>query len=469
MTDAIVIGAGPTGLATAMLMASAGVAVTVLERDPAGLPSDAENAWDTWDRRSVAQFRQIHYLQPAGYQLLCRHLPAVVDELRALGAIVQNHIDVFGSMVPGLVQEPGDERFDTLTTVRRPVMELAFARAAAGTANVEVRRGAVVSALVTGESAITGVPHVVGVRLETGDTLRGDVVIDASGRRTAIPRHLVDIGAREPEETGIDVGFTYNTRYYRGEHPAYRADMLSSLRSISMLTFRGDRDTWGVTLYHAPDDKAMRAVRNADVFERVVRAHPLHAHWMDGDPITDVASMVSTANTRRSYVIDGVPVATGIVPVGDAWGFTNPSIGRGITLGVMHAVDTVPAVVEHLDDPVAAHQAWQTATDARAVPFHEATIAFDVTRGPEVEAERHGLPVPVSDDPAAQIGKALDSARHYDADVFRAWAEVGTLQAQPLDVIGRPGVLDRILEVASTNEPYQAPGPTRQELEALVA
>ena len=80
-----------------------------------------------WDRRSVAQFRQVHYLQPLGYSLLCAHLPAVIDQLRSAGAIMQNHVDVFGSMVPDLERQPGDERYDTLTTVRRPVIELAFA------------------------------------------------------------------------------------------------------------------------------------------------------------------------------------------------------------------------------------------------------------------------------------------------------------------------------------------------------
>ncbi|MGH8978987.1 MAG: FAD-dependent oxidoreductase, partial [Acidimicrobiia bacterium] len=205
-----------------------------------------------------------------------------------------------------------------------------------------------------------------------------------------------------------------------------------------------------------------------EVFDRVVRAHPLHAHWIDGEPITDVASMVSTANTQRSYAIDGLPVATGIVPVGDAWGYTNPSIGRGVSLGVMHAVDVVSAMVDDLDDPAAAHAAWQKATALRAEGFHEATVAFDVVRGPEVEAERHGRPVPVSEDPVAQITKALDSARHYDADVFRAWADIATLQADPLEVLGRPGVMDRVLDVAGNAEPYQAPCPDRTELEALV-
>jgi hypothetical protein len=38
-------------------------------------------------------------------------------------------------------------------------------------------------------------------------------------------------------------------------------------------------------------------------------------------------SMVSGADRLRSYVVDGAPVVTGMVSVGDAWACTNPSLG----------------------------------------------------------------------------------------------------------------------------------------------
>jgi hypothetical protein len=45
--------------------------------------------------------------------------------------------------------------------------------------------------------------------------------------------------------------------------------------------------------------------------------------------------------------MDGVPVATGIVSVGDAWACTNPSLGRGITMGLM--VDRIMEVAGTLE------------------------------------------------------------------------------------------------------------------------
>ncbi len=65
MADIVVLGGGPTGLATAILLAQQGLDVVVLDRDEAA-PDDPEVAWESWQRRSVGPFRLVHYLQPGG-------------------------------------------------------------------------------------------------------------------------------------------------------------------------------------------------------------------------------------------------------------------------------------------------------------------------------------------------------------------------------------------------------------------
>jgi hypothetical protein len=39
----------------------------------------------------------------------------------------------------------------------------------------------------------------------------------------------------------------------------------------------------------------------------------------------------------RRFVIDGQPVATGVVAVSDAWACTDPSVGRGASIAPVHA------------------------------------------------------------------------------------------------------------------------------------
>ena len=64
MAKIVVLGAGVCGLAAGMILARDGHDVTVLERDPAGVPDTPGEAWERWTRSGVAQFRQPHYLHP---------------------------------------------------------------------------------------------------------------------------------------------------------------------------------------------------------------------------------------------------------------------------------------------------------------------------------------------------------------------------------------------------------------------
>jgi 2-polyprenyl-6-methoxyphenol hydroxylase-like FAD-dependent oxidoreductase len=462
MVDVIVIGGGPTGLTAAMKLAGLGATVTVVERDPAPIPDSPTEAWERWERRAVAQFRQIHYLQPAGRWELEDHVPAVIDELRGVGAIELHPDVVFKAPEPSAEPDP---KYSTLTTSRRPVLELAFARAAANTTGVDIRRGEVVTSLLTGPEVIPGVPHIVGVELGDGETLRADLVVDASGRRSAVGDMLVDAGASEMATESTELGFVYTTRFYRGELPEYRADMLTPLGCISALTIHGDDDTWGATLYSHPADKAFRNLRDPEVFERVYRLLPDHAHWVDGEPITEPTSMASTSNTIRAFSTDGAPVATGVIPLGDSFAFTNPSIGRGIAIGIIHAVDVIDEVYPVLDDPVAVATAWEAGTERRALPFVRSTIDYDRVRGPEVEAAMEGR-VHEHTDPAALGFVAMNNARHRSQFVFEHYRDILTLRATAAEVIGRDGVFDKILEFGA--EPWTPEQPTREELLAAV-
>ncbi len=82
MARIIVIGAGVGGLTSAMLLARDGHDVTVLERDPAPPPGDADDAWENWERRGVNQFRMIHMFLPRFRALLEAELPDAAQRVR---------------------------------------------------------------------------------------------------------------------------------------------------------------------------------------------------------------------------------------------------------------------------------------------------------------------------------------------------------------------------------------------------
>ena len=74
-----------------------------------------------------------------------------------------------------------------------------------------------------------------------------------------------------------------------------------------------------MTLSTAAGDRPLKRVRHPDAWTSVVRACPLQAHWLDGQPIDDrVMSIAGIEDRHRNLMVAGVPVATGVVAAGDA-------------------------------------------------------------------------------------------------------------------------------------------------------
>jgi 2-polyprenyl-6-methoxyphenol hydroxylase-like FAD-dependent oxidoreductase len=332
MSRVIVIGAGFSGSAAALRLAADGHEVVVVDRDAGPVPAGPDEAWE-WDRRSIRQYRFAHGLLPRGHALMGRYFPHLVERLRQHGGLDINLAHAFVDLVPGSTHRSDDDRFATVTA-RRPTFDWLWASALAEEPGISVCRGVPVVGLLRGADVAAGVPHVAGVRLAGGTELRADLVVDAGGRGSPVAELLADIGARRPPTNEHDSGFAYTGRYYRsrdGELPELRAPIVTPMGSISLLTLPADHSTWAVTVYTRADDRALRPVRHPDVFDRLLRACPLHAHWIDGEPIRDIASMNGIANRVRRFVVDGVPVASGLVALGDAQQCTDPSLGRGMT------------------------------------------------------------------------------------------------------------------------------------------
>ena len=92
----LIIGGGICGLGAALLLARDDHEVTVLERDAEPIPPSADAAWERWERKGVAQFRQPHNFMPGLRLLLEAELPEVQDALERAGAAtrVQSALDI---------------------------------------------------------------------------------------------------------------------------------------------------------------------------------------------------------------------------------------------------------------------------------------------------------------------------------------------------------------------------------------
>ena len=471
MAKVLVIGAGVCGLVTSMLLAEDGHDVTVLERDPTPPPEGADEAWQQWERRSVGQFRMVHMFLPRFTSLLHSELPHAVTEFEKAGAIRYNPLAVIPPEMIGGFRED-DKQFESLTA-RRPVGEAALTRAANATPRVEVRRGVVVKEFVTGTASADGVPHITGVRTDDGTAITADVVIDASGRRSALPALLTAAGAHPPEEQIEDCGFMYYGRHFRspnGEIPPLMCGILSPWGTISTLTLPCDNGTYGLALITSAKDAPMRALKDTDTWMRVWRSIPLVAHWADGEPIDNdsVAIMAKIEDRERKFVLDGTPVATGVLPVADSWACTNPSLGRGMSIGFVHAV----ALRDHLrngalDDPLECARTWHDVTDATAGPWYRSTLSYDRHRLAEIEAEIEGRPYE-PEGPEWEITRSWQHAATQDPELFRAFLRNAGVVSLPEEILAEPGVMDKIIELGSGWRDAEVPAPNRDELVSIV-
>ena len=429
MPHTIILGGGLCGLAAALMLARDGHRVTVLERDTAAVPRDPGAAWERWARAGVAQFRQAHYMQPRGRHVLDAELPDVRHALADAGALRFDPLTIMPPKITDREPREGDERFVTWTA-RRSTIEHVIASAAEAQDGIEIRRGVTVAAL---EQRSGQAP---AVRTDTGERLTAELVVDAMGRGSALPRLL---GAGSVHERTDDGGFLYYTRYFRGTQPAIRGPITAHHGTYSLLTLPADNGTWSVTIYGSTRDSALKAARDAAHWTELVQRTGRHDHWLDGEPLTGVMAMGGVMSRMRA-VEHGLD---GLVSLGDAWACTNPALGRGMSFGLAHAALLRRAAREHAGRPAALTASFAADTERELAPYHRATLATDRARLAEIDALLAGEQPP----PAHPLVRAL----LVDADVFRAAVEIIGCLALPQEVFARPGFAERV--EAAAGEP----------------
>jgi 2-polyprenyl-6-methoxyphenol hydroxylase-like FAD-dependent oxidoreductase len=461
-TSIAVLGAGVTGLASALALGRAGHPVTLIERDEVivGEPLDSVD----WPRRGIPHFLQAHAFTSRGRRELRGLFPDVYQALLDAGA---QDIDLRPKLRGPL--RPEDEEL-AIVGVRRALIEWALRGAVMREPGIVVRSGV----QVVGLEGIRGeIPRVTGVRSD-GGPVRADLVVDAMGRRSPVPAWIETLGGRRMSEASSDCGVIYYTRYYRVRDgaslpdgpwvPTPRADLGYGLFS----SFPGDNDTFAGLIAIPPGDQELKVLRHSAAFDAATALMPALHSWTNpqtATPITDVLPMGSLQNTLRTFV-NGRPPTIGLISVGDALCHTDPVFALGLSFGLVEARELSAAIEAHGSDLETVALAFDEAVRGpMAERFANATAVDDLrlrawSGDPVDVAHRDGGAYPLF------ANAAGNAAALVDGDVFRTMVRRNYF-LDPLSVLDDDIPMQERIErlfadLRATARPR--PGPRREEL-----
>jgi hypothetical protein len=301
------------------------------------------------------------------------------------------------------------------------------------------------------------VPRVRGLALVDGSVLEADLVLDAGGRRSPVSRWLADAGHPVEERTDR-CGAKYYTRHFRvvdrATAPPLNRGFLEGheFPSFLQLLFLGDNDTAMLALAVHDADPLFKQARAEACYMALAHANPALAPWMRAlEPTSPVFALGSLDNRMRSLVRDGRPVVLGLHQVGDALATTNPTRGRGISMGLA-AVGALHDLVGTGSDPESTALAFEAWRAGVLGTYYRETAAGDAVVGAKLRASFEDVPVPANAPPVELPDDhplswpELEGACVRDPDLFRVMMRANGLMDDHRHV-SSPDVTERALRL----------------------
>lgn len=372
---AIVIGAGIAGLVSARVLADHFSKVTLIEADRL---TDAATL-----RPGVAQGRHTHNLLPGGWDILRALFPALESRLNDAGGIAARPEQWYAltphgktyrlsRFQPTPIARDGPSSDVRLQT--RGLLEQSIRREVTALSNVEIMS----AAAVTDPIYETG--RVVGVELgDIGLRLKSDLVVDASGRRSAALTWLEWLDYPRPSETVVNCDFSYCTAMFKPDRPDRFTDggFLTSSTRDGPYTKRGgalarvEDGNWLVTLAGRLGDHPPRSIDGFHDFVATLH-HPMLGELLDdAQLISGPVRYLFPKSVRRNYqTLTRFP--DGFLVIGDALCQINPGYSQGMSVACRQAMA--------LDQLLRARRAAGESLDGLWRPYFER--AFEQTRAP---------------------------------------------------------------------------------------
>ncbi|WP_342496326.1 FAD-dependent monooxygenase [Bacillus sp. FSL K6-3149] len=331
---AIVIGGGMTGILAAKVLSTFYHQVFIIEKDE--MPDSPKN------RLGTPQAFHPHRMLPLGKQIVERLFPGYTKELLTMGGFNTWH------QTSRFITKDGELTLtDTEETAvtRRAMLEWVLMQRMLNEGRVQCleKHEALSLQLKEGTNQVIGL--VVKDRHEKPGSIRemkADLVVDASGRISKLPKWLKDAGLTLPRADELTVSLGYSTRYYKIQPEApYQQSMVvvgQPERQIPTGLFeRVDHDLVAVLLSAAGGSHY--PTTDADQFdsETAALAHPAIA-----DAITHLTPYTKPKGFRvpscvRYHYEQMHDWPSGLLVMGDALCTLDPIHGQGMTKAALEA------------------------------------------------------------------------------------------------------------------------------------
>ncbi len=342
---AVVIGSSMAGLLAARILVDHFDNVTVIERDR--LPQQPES------RHGTPQANHVHVLLNQGERILEQMFPGLEAELTTAGAPNINLTADF----PFLGLWGWFPRFHSNLSVHacsRLLLEWTVRRRLTAFSNLQFLPETQVIGLLSDNSN----SQIKGVKLRCSDIaqeneLTADLVIDASGRNSSLPKWLEVLGYSSPSKTVVNSFLGYSTRWYelpenfqadwKGLVVAYKPP--HDKHAAVLYPVEGER--WVVTLSGIGRDYPPTDEAGFLEFARSLRTPIIYEAIKDAKPLSPVYAYRRTENCWHHYEkLSKMP--ENLVAMGDAVCAFNPFYGQGMTTAALSALTLDKCLKEQL-------------------------------------------------------------------------------------------------------------------------
>jgi 2-polyprenyl-6-methoxyphenol hydroxylase-like FAD-dependent oxidoreductase len=437
---AAVIGGSMAGLLAGRVLADHFEHVTIIERDR--LPTGPE------PRKGLPQARHVHVLLWRGQQCLEKLFPGLQDELEQAGAPQVDWTGdsgwySFGGWAPRFrsryVSHP----------CSRDLLEWTIRRRLSSNPQVQFLEESEAADLLTTSDK----SRVTGIRLrhrhqpdQGAQELQADLVVDASGRESHIPRWLKGLGYESPQETVVNSFLGYASRIYQ-KPPTWQSDWVSLLvRSTPPLSSRGgvinpiEHGRWMVTLGAAGRDYPPTDEAGFLEFARSLPVPTLYDAIKDAQPLTPIYGYRKTENRWRHFErLARWP--ENLIVAGDAVCAFNPVYGQGMTVAALGALTLADCLNDRRAGNDLAGLAKRFHTKLAQVIAGPWLLATgDDFRYPETEGGRPGVMTRLMH---RYVDQVMYTANE-NAPVFLAFFEVAQL-LKPPTVLFQPHIAARVM------------------------